>query len=77
MDETMDTDVLKYNILDALRDLKTLASNDRYKDQINLLIGSLRKCKILPESELEYKITIGDSIWKQKMTFMLLKCLMR
>ena len=45
----IDTNDLKYNILDALRDLITLSPNDEYKDSIKSFILQLRKCKIATE----------------------------
>lgn len=47
--EKIDTNDLKYDILDALRDLKTLASNNGYKDEVKTMIEKLRKCKLVEE----------------------------
>lgn len=46
----IDTDELKYDILDALRDLYIRTDGDvDYEAQIRSLIYKLRKCKILIE----------------------------
>lgn len=55
----METDDLKYNILDALRDLLTLChNNDEYTESIKSIISQLRKCKIVTENVTDNVITI-------------------
>lgn len=45
----INTDELKYDILDALRDIRYMCSDDEYLNYVKSLVEKLRKCKILIE----------------------------
>lgn len=55
----INTDDLKYDILDALRDLITLSPNVEYKERIKSLILQLRKCIIISEDTYASQIHIS------------------